>query len=83
MEWRRAAVCQETDVEVFFPEDASPRITRGQIKEAKAICGRCPVVAQCLTWAVETRERYGVWGGLTTRERDAMRRRAGRTKALT
>jgi len=61
--WRKRAACRGIDPEVFFPasdEDA---------EEAKAICGMCPVRQTCLEHALANREREGVWGGATERER--------------
>jgi WhiB family transcriptional regulator, redox-sensing transcriptional regulator len=63
MSWRQAAECRGADPAVFYPdedEDAS---------EAKAICESCPVREPCLEHALVVREKHGVWGGLTERER--------------
>lgn len=74
--WRERAACLRTDPELFFPiGDRGP--ARGQIDKAKAVCGRCPVVEQCLDWAVRVGQAEGIWGGLTESERRAMRRREG------
>lgn len=40
-----------------------------RIREAKKICGACPVIEKCLRWALDTRQPYGIWGGTTERER--------------
>ena len=45
-----------------------------QIAAAKSICAACPVLAQCLDFALEARQDYGVWGGLTEDERRSLRR---------
>jgi WhiB family transcriptional regulator, redox-sensing transcriptional regulator len=61
--WRTHARCKGIDPEVFYPvsdEDAD---------EAKSICGECPVRLQCLEYAIVARERDGVWGGATEKER--------------
>lgn len=63
--WRKRAACRGIDVEVFYPlteeeADAAP---------AKAICAECPVRQPCLEHALSHREREGVWGGATERER--------------
>ena len=61
--WRQRASCQGIDPGIFYPasdEDA---------EEAKAICATCPVRQPCLEHALASREREGVWGGLTERER--------------
>jgi len=58
-----AALCAETDPEAFFPEKG------GSTREAKRICSGCEVRAQCLEYALAHDERFGIWGGLSERER--------------
>lgn len=72
--WRDFARCAETDPEVFFGEFGV------KYEAARAICGGCEVQADCLDYALENDERYGVWGGTTEMERRVLRRdyRAGR-----
>jgi WhiB family redox-sensing transcriptional regulator len=72
LEWQDRAACATADPELFFPE-ADARSTR----EAKRVCGGCPVRVECLTSAIANREEYGVWGGLTERERRRALARAG------
>jgi WhiB family redox-sensing transcriptional regulator len=80
MDWRHNAVCREEDPELFFPiGNTGPALL--QIEEAKAVCRRCPVMEQCLQWALETGQDAGVWGGLSEDERRAMKRRAARNRA--
>ncbi|MGX1758613.1 WhiB family transcriptional regulator [Streptomyces lydicus] len=80
MDWRHDAVCREVDPEIFFPVgNTGPALL--QIEEAKAVCRRCPVMGQCLQWALESRQDTGVWGGMSEEERRAMRRRAARNRA--
>ncbi|MCX4638961.1 WhiB family transcriptional regulator [Streptomyces sp. RPA4-5] len=80
MDWRHDAVCREADPELFFPVgNTGPALL--QIEEAKAVCRRCPVMGQCLQWAMESRQDTGVWGGMSEDERRAMRRRAARHRA--
>ncbi len=67
MAWEDEARCNAYDPEIFF----APR-ARSE-RRAKAICGKCPVTAQCLDYAVASRMDFGVWGGLTGRERRALR----------
>lgn len=69
--WMDEAKCNADTAEMFFPEKGDPKSLGG---EAKAICAGCPVIEQCLEWALETNERYGVWGGTTAYERRALRR---------
>ncbi|MET8624717.1 WhiB family transcriptional regulator [Kitasatospora sp. NPDC004669] len=81
-DWRMRAVCREEDPELFFPiGNSGPALL--QIEEAKAVCRRCPVMEQCLTWALTTGEDAGVWGGMSEDERRAMKRRAARNRART
>ncbi|WP_280874673.1 WhiB family transcriptional regulator [Streptomyces pseudovenezuelae] len=74
MHWRERAACLRVDPELFFPISSSGPTLR-QVDEAKAVCGRCPVMEQCLDWAVRVGQVEGIWGGTTDRERRAMRRR--------
>lgn len=57
------ALCAQTDPEVFFPEKG------GSTRDAKKICGACMVRSACLEYALENQERFGIWGGLSERER--------------
>lgn len=78
--WRERAACLHEDPELFFPIGNSGP-TLAQIHAAKAVCRRCPVVQQCLDWAVEVGHVEGIWGGTTESERRAMRRREARRTA--
>jgi WhiB family redox-sensing transcriptional regulator len=75
--WRNAAACLINDPELFFPLDNSGP-ARLQAEQAKAVCRRCPVTDKCLEWALESKEGFGVWGGLTADERRALSRRMAR-----
>jgi WhiB family redox-sensing transcriptional regulator len=66
-EWQEDALCAEVDPEIFFPDRG------GSSKTAKAICRTCPVAVECLEYALETDQGYGVWGATT----EADRRRLG------
>lgn len=80
-DWRQHAECRYGDPELFFPRgDGAPG--REQEKAAKKICDRCPVVAECLDWALERRVRYGIWGGKSLEERAAVNVKRGRRKTL-
>lgn len=71
-DWRHRAACRNEDPELFFPIGTSgPALL--QVEQAKAVCRRCPVSAECLTWAMDRPEEYGIWGGLTEGERRALR----------
>lgn len=69
--------CGAGDTEIFFPEsEYGP-----QAQAAKAICRECPARLECLNWAVETAQPYGIWGGATNEERRRMRRNRTRTRS--
>ncbi|UXY24980.1 WhiB family transcriptional regulator (plasmid) [Streptomyces cynarae] len=79
MDWRHQASCREEDPDLFFPiGDTGPVLL--QVQEAKAVCRRCPVIGQCLQWALESGQEFGVWGGLSEAERRAMKHRAARNR---
>jgi WhiB family redox-sensing transcriptional regulator len=66
--WHQYGACRGADPNMFFPE-------RGEsVKEAKAVCARCPVRAECLEYALENHEVVGIWGGLSARERRQLSR---------
>ena len=65
--WRLDALCAETDPEAFFPEKG------GSTREAKRVCTGCTVRAECLEFALANDERFGIWGGLSERERRRVR----------
>lgn len=67
-EWQDQALCAQTDPEAFFPEKG------GSTREAKRICRACGVRDECLEYALEHDERFGIWGGLSDRERRRLRR---------
>jgi len=68
--WQERALCAQTDPEAFFPEKG------GSTREAKRICSTCEVRSECLEYALEHDERFGIWGGLSERERRRIRRHA-------
>lgn len=67
--------CRPDDNPAFFPEDLSGRNRHRAALRARELCGRCPHQQECLEWALETRQRYGFWGGASPGEREALRRR--------
>jgi WhiB family redox-sensing transcriptional regulator len=67
--WQEEALCAQTDPEAFFPEKG------GSTREAKRVCGRCDVRGDCLSYALAHDERFGIWGGLSERERRRLKRR--------
>ena len=73
--WRLQALCAQTDPEAFFPEKG------GSTRDAKRICVGCPVKGDCLDYALDRDERFGIWGGLSERERRRLRRGVEAVKA--
>ena len=69
MTWQEEGSCRGVDPEVFFP------ISDDDAWRAKEICTACDVRSDCLVFSLQNRERYGVWGGVTERERAEMFRR--------
>lgn len=69
-EWYAGALCAQTDPEAFYPKKG------GNVAVAKKVCAVCPVRAQCLEWALDTVELWGVWGGTTRLERRKLRKEA-------
>lgn len=68
--WQERALCAQTDPEAFFPEKG------GSTREAKKVCTSCEVRSECLDYALANDERFGIWGGLSERERRRLKRRA-------
>lgn len=68
--WQADALCAQTDPEAFFPEKG------GSTRDAKRICTTCDVRGECLEYALQNDERFGIWGGLSERERRKLKRRA-------
>ena len=68
--WQSDSLCAQTDPEAFFPEKG------GSTRDAKKICSSCEVRSSCLEYALENDERFGIWGGLSERERRKLRKRA-------
>ena len=66
-DWTERALCAQTDPEAFFPEKG------GSTREAKRVCTGCEVRAECLEFALTNDERFGIWGGLSERERRRLR----------
>jgi WhiB family redox-sensing transcriptional regulator len=69
-QWQERALCAQTDPEAFFPEKG------GSTREAKRICVSCEVKQECLEYALMQDERFGIWGGLSERERRRLKRQA-------
>jgi WhiB family redox-sensing transcriptional regulator len=67
-DWTARAACRGSDPDALFVQGAAQN-------RAKAVCFGCPVRAECLADALDNRVEFGVWGGLTERERRALLRR--------
>ncbi len=79
MDWRHRAACLDEDPELFHPiGNSGPALA--QIEAAKAVCKRCDVQDDCLSWALSSGTDSGVWGGLSEDERQALKRRNARTR---
>lgn len=61
--WVSRAACAGADPDLFHPQRGMPT------SDAKAVCATCPVRTECLAWAVRTHQKFGIWGGLSERER--------------
>ena len=73
--WRSRAACTGIDSEIFYPASED----EADAAEAKAVCAACPVQVMCLEHALSSREREGVWGGTTERERRRILRQRRKT----
>ena len=72
-EWQLQGACREADPTLFFhPEGERGPARRNRDSAAKAICASCPVMLECREHALAVREPYGVWGGLTEDDREAI-----------
>lgn len=67
-DWRRDAACRDGDPDRLFVRGAAQR-------QARTVCAGCPVRTECLAEALDNRIEFGVWGGMTERERRALLRR--------
>lgn len=72
LDWHAQALCAQTGADFFFPEPGS------SVREAKRICGMCEMRPACLEYALRNDERFGVWGGLSEKERLELRRHGNR-----
>lgn len=75
-DWQVQAACRGVEPEVFFP------ISDEDAWRAKEICALCAVREPCLAFSLQNRERYGVWGGITEKERIEMLRRGAAQRVL-
>jgi WhiB family redox-sensing transcriptional regulator len=68
VEWQTHARCTEVDPEIFFPERG------GSSKDARKVCENCTVKFECLEYALNNKEQFGIWGGTSERERRKLRK---------
>lgn len=68
LSWQDYANCRGADADLFFPERGA------STRKAKAICGACEAKAECLEFAIQHSEKFGIWGGLSERERRKIRK---------
>ena len=78
-EWRKQALCRDTDPELFFPIGTTGQALL-QISEAKNVCRECTVKKECLDFAIETNQDSGIWGGTSEEERRDIRRQIAAIK---
>ena len=72
-DWQMHGACRGEDPDMFFhPEGERGVLRERRQAEAKALCARCPVISACAAHALAVREPYGVWGGMTEVEREAI-----------
>jgi WhiB family redox-sensing transcriptional regulator len=78
--WRARAACRLCPPELFFPSGTTG-IALERMERAKQVCEACEVRSDCLRFALETRQEFGIWGGTDEKERARLRRK-GRVAAL-
>jgi WhiB family redox-sensing transcriptional regulator len=80
-EWQHQGSCRDTDATLFFhPEGERGPARRARDTTARSICSSCPVLMECRNHALQVREPYGMWGGLTEEERDVIYAREHRSR---
>jgi WhiB family redox-sensing transcriptional regulator len=70
MNWIEQSACKGASPSLFFPD----KWDNQSVRSAKAVCANCPVRAECLEYAVAAVEPFGIWGGLTSKQRSKLRR---------
>lgn len=81
VDWRDQAACRSEDPELFFPVGTTGPALQ-QIEDAKSVCRRCPVISPCLEFAMRTSQDEGIWGGTTTDERRALKKRRAQARTI-
>jgi len=82
LDWQEQASCRDYDNSLFFGPDQGESELEKQAREsrAKAVCQTCPVSEPCLEFAMETNQKYGIWGGMSDKERASLKRRRARAR---
>lgn len=74
--WRNLALCKGKTTNDFYPEMGVKGAAK-QVKEMKMFCRECPVILDCLDYALENDEQFGIWGGMTPKERSKIKKNKG------
>lgn len=80
VDWDSTA-CLRADPEIFYP-DGRDSSAKPIIEQARGYCGSCEIKDDCLRDALARDEEWGIWGGMTERERKALRRRGNAGSAI-
>ena len=82
-DWQLHAACRGLDSDIFYhPDNERGQAREMRVSKAKAICAACPVVAQCREHALSAREPFGVWGGMSEEERNAVYAKKDRVQRI-
>lgn len=77
--WRDRAACLGMDPEDWFPvSELESGSVLAHVEQVKGICRSCPVIESCLSWALDTQQQFGIWGGMTAKERTSLKRSLAR-----
>ena len=71
--WKDQANCKGEPVKTFFPEDNSGCNQKERVSRVYELCGKCEVKEECLNYALDNNEKFGVWGGLGEKRRRYLR----------
>jgi WhiB family redox-sensing transcriptional regulator len=81
VEWQEQGLCRTYDNIIFFGDEGESELEKqNREQHAKSICKQCPVLDPCLEFAMETNQKYGIWGALTPKERASLKRRRARAR---
>ena len=81
--WRLRAACREADPDLFYPSPDNPNDAVAPKRVIETYCNHCPVVADCLEFAVQQGETFGIWGATTPRQRVELKlREKARQRAI-